>query len=77
MKSGNRTYKDFNKFLGNYSKVLNKVHKVIPTISIHPYLSENKTFNDFSNFQNHTEKVNGKLVKWHYRMFNILIKDLL
>lgn len=85
MKSGNRTYEDFNKFIGNYLHVLNKVHKVIPTISIHPYLSENKTFNDFNNFWNHTEsvddklvkKVNGKLVKWYYDMFNIPIKDLL
>lgn len=39
--------------------------------------SENKTFNDFSNFWNHTERVDGKLVKWYYDMFNIPTKDLL
>lgn len=77
MKSGNRTYEDFNKFLGNYLNVLNEVHKIIPTINIHPYLSKNKTFNDFSNFWKPIEKVKGKLVKWYYRMFNIPIKDLL
>lgn len=77
MKSGNRTYEDFNKFLGNYLNVLNEVHKVIPTIKIHPYLSKNKTFKDFNNFWKPKEKVKGKLVKWYYRMFNIPIKDLL
>lgn len=77
MKSGNRTYEDFNKLIGNYLNVLNKVHKVIPTISIHPYLSKNKTFNDFNNFWKPREKVKGKLVKWYYRMFNIPTKDLL
>lgn len=77
MKSGNRTYEDFNKFIGNYLSVLNEVHKVIPTLGIHPYLTKNKTFNDFNKFWKPREKVKGKLVKWYYRMFNIPIKDLL
>ena len=39
--------------------------------------SGNRTFKDFNNFWKPREKVNGKLVKWYYRMFNIPIKDLL
>lgn len=39
--------------------------------------SESRTFKDFNNFWKPREKVNGKLVKWYYRMFNIPLKNLL